>query len=114
MRCLAQHLANTLNQGNGSGMRGTDSVTQRRLTSMTEVTGTGSDVFVGWEQHRLKNVWTLRSNPEDLAGHIVQSFIRRPHIKDGFLSLDHQFSIRAVFTLRGHLALSGDTVNHDN
>ena len=58
-------------------MGGADCVTQR-LTSMMEVTR------ASWEQHRLKDVWTLRLDPEAPAGHIVQSFIQRPHPHQGW------------------------------
>ena len=59
-------------------------------------------------------MWTLTLDPKDPAGHIVQSFIQRPHIRDGFLSLDHQYPTRALLTPKRHLALSGDVVNDPN
>ena len=89
MRSSARQPASVLHQGNGPRMGGADCVSQRSASAM-------EGARASWEQRRLENVWTLRLDPEDPAGHTVQPFIQRPPFRDGFLSPDHQCLTRAV------------------
>lgn len=105
MRRSAWQLASVLHQGNGPRMGGADCVSQRSASVM-------EGARASWEQRRVENVWTLRLDPEDPAGHTVQPFIQRPPLQGWLPFTRSSVPDQGSFTPKRHLALSGDTVNY--